>query len=89
MSDQKTHEYLQALELEIAKDPQLRDCFLRSPGEILRQRGIDLSPEREIHLKDFIDSQLRIPNATVSGAAIRPGGDRAGVEVTVSVGVTF
>ena len=89
MSTQDNSKAIKDLEHHITNNHALRDEFLKDPGGVMHKHGVVLAPDQAKHIKDFIDSQLKIPNANVTGASIRPGALRAEVEVTVSVGVKF
>jgi hypothetical protein len=80
---------IEALQKRIAKDARARNSFLKDPAATLEKAGVALSADRAKALSSFVDKQLRIPGARVSGAAIRPSGAANEVEVTVSVGVKF
>ena len=89
MTTQDKAKAIHELEQRISSDHGIRESFLKDAAAVMHQHGITLAPDQAKHVNEFIESQLRIPNSHVTGASIRPGTDRAEVEVTVSVGVKF
>ena len=64
---------LNSLQFKIASDVRTRADFLKDPAATGRN-WLSLSPERARAINGFVDKQLKMPGANVSGAAIKVNG---------------
>jgi len=74
---------LNTLQFRIANDARTRADFLKDPAAVLSGTGLVLSPERARAINAFVDKQLKMPGANVSGAAIKVSGTGDVTEVSV------
>ena len=74
---------LNALQFKIANDARTRAEFLKDPAAALAETGLSLSPERARTINGFVDKQLKMPGANVSGAAIKVNGTGDVTEVSL------
>jgi hypothetical protein len=74
---------LNTLQFKIANDARTRADFLKDPAAILAGTGLSLSPERARAINGFVDKQLKMPGANVSGAAIKVNGTGDVTEVSL------
>jgi hypothetical protein len=79
---------LRDLQDRLNTNTRARTSFLKDPGRVLRDQGIELTPARERQLTAFLANQTAIAGGRVAGAAIRPGAANS-VEVEVTVKVKF
>jgi hypothetical protein len=56
---------------------------LKDPAAVLAGTGLSLSPERARAINGFVDKQLKMPGANVSGAAIKVSGTGDVTEVSL------
>ena len=80
---------LRSLQTKLNANPRSRTAFLKNPAATLQRAGVELTPERARSLKAFLDQQTRVPKGTVTGAAIRPGGNPLATEVEITIKVKF
>ena len=74
---------LSSLQFKIANDARTRADFLKDPAAVLAATGLSLSPERARAINGFVDKQLKMLGASVSGAAIKVSGTGDVTEVSL------
>jgi len=73
---------LKALQTKLNENAELRGRFLKNPGAVLRQHGVELSSAREAELATFT-RDVTGPRRESSGIQLQ----RAGVGLTIRFGV--
>lgn len=82
-----SNEALLKVQAQVNKDAQSRLAFAKNPGEVFSQNGIQLPPDKQQKLKEFI-KQVTMNNHEASIAGIR-GGVGRDVEISVTVTIKF
>lgn len=78
---------LNALQFKIANDARTRADFLKDPAEVLAETGLSLSPERARAINGFVDKQLKMTGANVSGAALKVSGAGDVTELSLVIAI--
>ncbi len=78
---------LNALQFKIANDARTRADFLKDPAAVLAETGLSLSPERARAIDGFVDKQLKMTGANVSGAALKVSGAGDVTELSLVIAI--
>ena len=81
---------LRATQTKLNADPRLRARFLKDPGAVLRQQGINLGADKEQQLMKYTN-ELTAPQREVFGAQLLriKIGVSVRIRIIVNIGVTL
>jgi len=81
---------LRAAQTKLNADPRLRARFLKDPGAVLRQQGINLGADKEKQLMRYTN-ELTAPQREVFGAQLLriKIGISVKIRIIVNIGITF
>jgi hypothetical protein len=78
-----TRETLQSLQERLYKDEGLRNAFKEDPVKVLSDQGIDLAPEFQSHLSQFVET------ATAPATTSMVPGESDAADIRISITIPF